>query len=221
MMVVVFSSFTDRRFFVAQKSAPSVTTYLYDQFTDVNGTNLTAHTMDIGGGWTKRISAVDATSGNFTIQSNAALGVAGALYSVTTADATVSDGVMTCDFILPSSSVMNWAVGIVFRWSATGSYQVYILERDAGNTGTYTLYTRNAGSTTLLGAQGHFSSLPTGTETLTLTLNGSSLIAALNTGETLNRTSTFNQTATNMGVWSYVDGTYTYQSIIDNFKFTN
>lgn len=73
--------------YVVSTAAP--TTLLQDTFTGADGTNLTAHTMNVGPGWT-------AAAGSATIQSNQAK--MGASSSIYVSDAGQADFTLTLDF---------------------------------------------------------------------------------------------------------------------------
>lgn len=219
MMVVVFSSFTDRRFFVAQKSGAAVTTYLYDQFTDVNGTALQSHTMDVGSGWTRRTSAQGGGLSTYTIQSNKSKS-AGGLYTVITADGgSHSDGTLTMDFSVPNST--HFLGGFTFRWSATGAYWIAAIENDGG-TAYIAIYEFSSGAAHSRASTNFVSNPQNTTVTMTLVINAASVTLTSSTGESCNYASaTFNQTATQHGLFDYQDATYTLPFSYDNFKFTN
>ncbi len=71
------------------------TTYLSDTFVGVDGTNLTAHTMNVGSGWTKYTAS--GIGGDITIQSNKAQQSASGSATIYTANAGHADCVMSAD----------------------------------------------------------------------------------------------------------------------------
>lgn len=194
-----------------------MTVYLYDTFTDTNGTLLTAHTMDIGGGWTKQNSAQGGAP-TYSIQSNQSQPGSG-LYGVYTADATVADGTLTVDLPVFLSATNNYIGGVVVRWTDTSHYWFIVIEQDGF--GYYlAIYQENGSATTR--ASTNFVSNPNGTTvTLTIVLSGTTISATTNTGENATYSSaTQGQTDTLMGLWSYDDThSYTPGAPQDNFKF--
>lgn len=193
---------------------------LQDTFTGANGTNLTAHTMNVGSGWTQRLSVIDGTSVPFNIQSNKAQQSATGFYEVVTADAGVSDGTLSCDISVPSGA--NWLGGIIVRWFATGDYFLVSLEKDGTGNGYMAIYEEAASVLTSRGTVNFVSDPASTIVTITIVISGVNITATTNTGEMISYGSaTAHQTSTLMGLWGYNDGTtYTPAMFMDNFLFT-
>lgn len=203
---------------------PAPTTYFYDTFVDANSTPLPSHTPNIDvstGGWTTRPNGLSGNTDNpTTIQSNATLSPPNTVYSISTFNATVADGTFICQIDVPSAT--SYAPGFVFRYGGTASFSAIIIERDAGGAPYMSVFNRNSGTTTVLGST-TFASDPTGTSiTLTIGLNGSSVMTTSSTGDTLSVTDTLNVTAVDHGIFGYVDGVfYNSPTISHSMKFTS
>src|SRR6266480_5831394 len=74
-----------------------MSTLLQDTFTDADGTNLTAHTMTVGSGWTQH-------NGAWTVQSNRARPPAATFYSYDSADAGQADVTATLNLVIPGGN---------------------------------------------------------------------------------------------------------------------
>lgn len=197
------------------------TVYLYDTFTDANGTTLPAHTMNVGGGWTAQPANIGGSTAPFTIQSNNSQ-APGGLHTLTTADATVSDGILTFDILYRTGSCFG---GVVVRFANSNSYWVFALQNDTGTNPYIALY-KCTGSGVFSSASGQIlSTIPTpGTYiNCTVTLNGALMSMTTNTGESISQsTDTTGLTNTLMGMSGYDDFVgYTPGLLIDNFKFTS
>src|SRR5882762_541340 len=100
------------------------TTALQDTFTDSDGTAVTAHTMNVGSGWT-------ADNGAFSIFSNKAMPQSGVSNVTNSADAGQSDAVMTCNWDVPS--LTSFAGGNVARLTDANNCWLCIGEYDGAN----------------------------------------------------------------------------------------
>jgi hypothetical protein len=178
----------------------SVTTLLLDHFTDTNGTNLTAHTMDIGPGWT-------VPSGTFSINSNQAkMTVAGYAESqANQSDVTISAGV--------TPQATNFA-GLLARYSATTDYWRVTIA--AGTTNNWKI-TEVSGGTTTDRATGSVT-INSGTQyAVQAVLSGTNITATVNGGNSLSYGSaSSNQTKTLHGL----RGT-SLNALWDDFQVTN
>jgi hypothetical protein len=112
---------------------------LYDQFIDANGTALSAHTMDIGPGWT-----ID--SGTWTIQSNTAQNSdsdgAGGAYRIFHADSTGSDVNALLHFIAPAN---QFATGIICRMQDVNNHW-HLVADSLGGSNTFRIEEISGGS---------------------------------------------------------------------------
>lgn len=185
-------------------------TLLQDTFTDVDGTLLTAHTMNVGGGWT-------AVNGTWTIQSNTALVLIPTANSIATADAGQADITLTLSLIVPNTA--DYAVGAVVRTSDANTGWIAVIERDGG-TPYLAIFERTAGTNTLR-ASVNAPSATNSTVTITVVTSGSTITASLSTGETCNYASaTSNQTVTKHGLFGYSSlGDYS-SGAVDDFLVT-
>lgn len=191
-------------------------TLLQDTFTGTNGTNLTAHSMNVGSGWT-------AQDGTCTIQSNAATCTGGTPYASYVADATTGDGILTVDLVIPSASDIFQAA--MFRAVDKDNLWFAGVNRSGSGVSTLVLYNRTSGTDNPVGTFLDFSGTVTGTtQTLTITLSGTSIdVKCTDPGHGDNTlataTSSVRQTATKHGMISYDTAPYTAGSF-DNFLFT-
>ena len=103
-----------------------VVTLLKDNFTDTNGVNLTAHTMDVGPGWT-----VD--TGTWTIQTNRAQMPASTI-SYATSDSKQSDVTVTSIVNIATGTANGKIVGIVARFTAASDYWRITITLGSGTT---------------------------------------------------------------------------------------
>lgn len=151
----------------------------YDQFIGTNGTNLTAHTPDVGNAWA-------AAFGTMTIQSNAAYATSGAYY---VADMGQANMVITARLQLDSGN----SVGVIARYTDLSNYWFFY-----ARTGLAILYERTSGSS-INRASGDPACSTSTWYDVVFTLNGSSISATLN-GLTLNYTSSQHASNTKAGL---------------------
>lgn len=148
-------------------------TLLYDTFTDANGTALTAHTMNVGGGWTAAV-------GTFQIQSNACTPNSNNDDDQTVADAGRSDVAVSCQ-ITPNGflgvSLSNPA--IILRWTDSSNFWLIDTVINGGSPHTLTLYERVAGVYTAK-ANGDPSIIAGSTYTVSAVLRGQRIQVRLN-----------------------------------------
>lgn len=200
------------------KPQSNVTTYLYDTFTGTDGTSLPSHTMNVGGGWTARQNGLCGSVSQFTIQSNKAQPPL-AILGLVTADATVSDYVVSLDLSVPNQN--NYLGGIAFRWVDCANYWAAFIERDAAGT-PYMAIMESNGGTRSYRATVNVTGATNTTLNIKVTLSGNSIVALAGTGETCNYTSSSFATSTQVGVIGYNDGTtYSPAINVDNFLVTN
>jgi hypothetical protein len=175
-----------------------------DHFTGVNGTNLSAHAMDLGPGWT-------IGSGSFTIQSNIVSSPTQAAEAHAWADAGQSDVTVT--------ATVKWTgteTGCGFFVRVTDNLNGYLALLDA--TGVY-IFSDVAGTLT----QRAFTSAPGGTfiantpYTLTCVMSGQSITVSSG-AYSASYTSSFNQTATKHGLRFY--GGHSGTGTWDDFTVT-
>lgn len=164
------------------------TTYVYDTFTGTDGTNLAAHTPDIGGAWT-------VSAGTITIQSNRAASSAsgagnGALIESGQANIVITGTVRWTDG--------TGGLGTGFYFRATDISNLWLVEIE--NTSTITIYDRQAGTFTLR-ASASVAAISANTDyPIRITASGNTITAVWNNNETINFTSSFNNTATQVGL---------------------
>lgn len=186
-------------------------TLLSDSFTGANGTNLTAHAMNVGGGWS-------AAQGVIQIQSNKTDGSAGTsgTSSFYYADAGVTDGVMTCDITIPSN---NFASILTLRGTAYSDVWLFDVEDDSVGTQNFCgIYERTANVQTQR-AFSNITSLAGTTTAMTVTATGNVLTLVMGTAN-INYTSSVRNTDTHWGIVSFFT-TGVYPSVPqDNFLVT-
>jgi hypothetical protein len=105
-------------------------TLLSDTFTDSNATALTAHTMNVGPGWTAQV-------GTFVIQSNTAQPNSANDGDQVTTDAGQADYTLTCDVVPVNSGPSEYMPQLMVRWT-DASNQWIILPTSFG--GLFDLY---------------------------------------------------------------------------------
>lgn len=152
-----------------------MSTLLSDTFTDTNGTLLTAHTMDVGGGWTQDGTA----TGAMTIQSNQCFPEATGVQGVVHADAGATDYTATMDLIIASGFTADFQVnqGFVFRYVDADHYWLARVTGSINSAQTLDIYENNSGFT--LQAQQGFTVNPWAGHTYGLTLVVSGTTATL------------------------------------------
>lgn len=158
-----------------------VTVYLLDTFTDTNGTLLTAHTMNVGSGWTGSGSQF------FDIQGNATREQFGAAGSVA-ANAGVANGVYRCTVS---------AAGGFFALRVTDSDNMVFV---ANSTSTsLEVFRRQAGANTSVNSA--VVSTITYPAQIQITLSGNTITALVlaQSGQTVSGSEAFNNTATSHG----------------------
>jgi len=189
-----------------------VSTLLQDSFTGANGTDLTAHTMNVGPGWTNLNTPVK-------IQGNRARPDAASGNGPYSSDAGNADVTVTLDVVVPASG--NMVSGALLRASASTDFWAgYIQSDDNGATARLVISDNQSGVFTPRASQA-FAAPPAGTTvTLTVVASGNSITLSANTGESCNFTSSFNNSVTKHGLFSYTDGSYV-QVDVDNFLTTD
>lgn len=162
---------------------------LYDTFTDTNGTLLTAHTMDVGGGWTNQI-------GTFDIQSNRANRASAGSpdnQSVATADAGMADYEVTCTV---NGAAGSDGTGIAVRYSASNQ-RFYFAQIEILNN-AFRIYEYNAGYTQRATAS---TSLTGGTDyDMVVRMEGTTITASLLTEELIYASASTNSSSTLVGL---------------------
>jgi len=168
---------------------------LFDAFTDTNGTLLTAHTMNIGPGWTK----MEGGANDPQIQSNKLQPmVDGAVAYTYFVDAADADVIIQCDFVFPVVSSGHHGE-IIFRASTLANCFHFILN-DSASANVSIVRELSASTVTV---DFDTLALTAGTTyTMIVTLSGTSIICTVG-GITLTATETFNQTATICGLRFY------------------
>lgn len=176
-----------------------------DSFAGVNGTNVTAHAPEIapvGSAWVGNSS--------YTLQSNTAQHtVAGENFAALVIEAGKADGVVSVDYNTGAANKI--LTGMAFRYTASRVHWWLMNRNDLGGWGLYednNSWTQRAFVTATIA--------PSTTYALSATLNGASITATVDGGNTLSYGSaTFNQTATKHGIadWEASQGDY-----FDNFK---
>jgi len=124
-----------------------------DTFTGSNGDVLTAHTMDVGAGWTKRVadSVFDIDTNTAELETD---GSDPLILPVTARYAyipTVADGIT--DLTVKCDSTLNAQNGLFFRGKADGAVGMngwaYVLQGDATNCDEYVYLYNNDGGTAI------------------------------------------------------------------------
>jgi len=185
-------------------SGASTISYLFDSFTDTNGTALNAHTMDIGSGWT-----YEGAGAAFTINASGRAYCSGGSFSIAYANAGVSDCTLTCTYN-PGATASDW--GVIFRVSNIGALWMAALSPSLGRFEVWNRFS----SWTLMGSS--LVSIPGSTDyTIRVVLSGTSIVATLNGANTVSVTSSSLQSQTLHGLASENLSDITF----DNFRVTS
>jgi hypothetical protein len=187
-----------------------MSTLLQCNFTGANGTDLTAYTPDVGAPGT-------AVGGTWTIQSNKAAPPNGSAGAIILWETGASDCVLSCDIAIPSASIYSYVMH--FRSVDLNNRWLITLQRDGGGTPHMDI-TEVTGGVGNVRATTDVTGLTGTTVTLTLTLNGTSIVPALNTGETTSYSSSVRQTVTTHGLGVYTQGGYDPNGTFDNLLVT-
>jgi hypothetical protein len=182
-----------------------VTTLLQDSFTGSNGTNLTAHTMDVGPGWT-------AATGSLVLASNQAANGSGV--SLYASDSTAADGTVSCD-CYPGNNNAGAGTGVVFRFTDMSNYWLAFLTNNTfelAEVASGTLTNRASTSFGFTGDGAH-------KYTISVTYAGASISATVNGGNTISYGSAATGlSATKCGLYSNLGGGN--HDFFDNFLVT-
>jgi hypothetical protein len=181
----------------AVKIGSGVQTILHDTFSDTNGTNLTAHAMNTGPGWT-------ANNGRIDVNDNTASAPNAASASVYTANAGLSDVVMTCDLSAGSDN------GLVFRYTDISNHFVLYLNKTSNQ---FELYEKVSGTYLLRTSIGVAWNAVT-VYTFRVVLEGNSILC-YGGGQSLTYSTANNATATRFGLYQNAGALAVYA---DNFK---
>jgi hypothetical protein len=188
-----------------------MSTLLQCNFTGTDGTDLTAYTPDVG-------AAGSAVGGTWTIQGNKASPPNGSAGAIFLWETNASDCVLSCVIAIPSASIYSYVMH--FRSVDLNNRWLITLQRDGGGTPhmDITEVTSGVGN---IRATIDVTGLTGTTVTLTLTLNGTSIVPALNTGETTSYSSSVRQTVTTHGLGVYTQGGYDPNGTFDNLLVTS
>jgi len=162
----------------------SAVVYVWDTFTDTNGTLLSSHTPDTdseGGGW---------QGNDVDIQSNEAAPV-GSGARICMIDAGVSDCIITAGLTIGASGAIH---GFGFRYIDGSNLWALTIKK---STTTLDLVERNGGTNTVRDSD---SSAPTGDLDMTVTLDGTSIEGDYG-GTQVSYTSSFQETETYHGLY--------------------
>jgi hypothetical protein len=164
------------------------TVLLSDAFPDANGTSLPA---DAAGIWTAQV-------GTFYVQGNAAEGNSDHDGDQITADSGHSDFTLTCAVTPAYTDTNNWErPGLLFRWTAADT-NTFLIDVDADGS-LVRLFDIQSGSFTLRGSSAR--TIASGsTHTLTVVAIGTSIAVYWDGASIITYTSSFNQTATKVGL---------------------
>ncbi len=180
------------------------TIYFYDTFTGTNGTNLTAHTPNVGSAWTYNPAAID-------IQSNKAVNPALSGGDVATVDMSHADGTITVVF----NAVTSNNDAIVFRATDSSNYWRFQVNDIGGGGTTAYLINTTAGSDTIVDSGA--TTLSSGADhTFEVILSGTSIICKLDGATIFTQTSSVRQTATIHGMMLWAGG-----DTADDFLFVS
>jgi hypothetical protein len=184
-------------------------TLILDQFTDANGTNLTAHAIAPTN--TPAASWATVTGTGFTVQGNKAQ--PGGANTVDAADAGQANVTVSADLVFSNISTTDG--GLAVRLTDASNCWFPNLTAPAGNVELY----ENASGTVTLRAQQAFTFANSTTYTLAAALSGSTITVSVNGTQQLSYGSaTSNQTATKHG--PHCGGSGGTALTFDNFQVT-
>jgi hypothetical protein len=166
-----------------------------DNFTGADGTNLTAHTPDIapvGATWAKIGGSDVVISGNKA----ASITGSGFVYAI-------ESGVSNFTLTVTVNATSSGYFGVVVRYSDTSNYW-YLLWRKSDN--TLQIYKREGGAGALMASVGKTLNLSQD-YTMTVVCNEENIQMTME-GTTVSYSSAFNKTATKIGLWASVAGTW-------------
>jgi len=196
---------------------------LSDSFTEAGNVNLSAHTMNVGPGWTS-------FSGTWTVvgATDVAQPPSGVVNSGASADAGAGNVGITCDIVIPATG--SYALGLGVRIVDIDNNWTVVMEADAGGGGGDThridLIERNGGSNTIRRTATITGAFLGNVVTLTVVTNGNDIdcsisgngSATLTTWSTAHANASVN-TSTLFGLYAYTGAPYV-QSTFDNFLVT-
>lgn len=147
-------------------------TLLYDTFTDADGTLLTAHTMNVGPGWT-------AVAGTFKVLSNKATPNSDVDDDRVVTDAGKADYVLQCD-VAPTGAFITFsrAASLLVRYTDSTHYWLLDINVTNISANTLSLFENNGSSVFRAGANPTI--LTETTYTVTMAVVGQSITVSLN-----------------------------------------
>jgi len=187
---------------VSRTTAEAAAGYVIeDRFTEASSTALTSHTPDIdteGGGW--------GAAGTWTVSYS---GYANQLWPAEEANAWIDSGIsdLVISVDVTTTTDTSSGGGLIFRWTDANNNWRCIINRLAD---TFALWQRTGGAN--YERDSTSVSLGAATYTIELTANGTSISATLNGSYPLSYSSSFNQTATYVGL-----RTVSRRAAFDNF----
>ena len=179
-----------------------ISVLLFDSFTDVNGTGLAAHAMNVGGGWT-------VLSGSYTIQGNKARGGTAATQNFAVANAGQKDVAVSAVGNTPTNAQRMGLLARVtdvnnFWWFYfdTNANSIYVYERVAG------VDTARASAAQAYASNTDFA--------LQVNVSGTRITATVNGGNVIS----FASMSTGLSATKHGIDTYDVGGTLDNFQVT-
>jgi len=186
---------------------------LRDTFTGADGTNLTAHTMEKGAGWTVTCPFRIQSS---RCQKNATTNTSAAFGDIIHADAGASNGTVQGDIILAGSG--SWTLGLALR--VTDINNCWLLAAGLSALDKFEISEVSAG-TSVIRASATFAFVAGQSYTFKAVLSGQTITGYINGVQQLQYASAAsNQSATRMGLVCYYDGATWLSRDFDNFLVT-
>ena len=172
---------------------------LHDLFAGTNGTNLTAHTMDVGSGWTQ-------LSGGYTLNGSGAAVPTGSGVCLDVADAGQADMDVS---VTVNASVVGMIAGMALRAVDASNYIECIFDIQSGNNAGFSLYTVISGTPAQIAT---FAITPSASTNYTLrcVVKGNTWTGYLNGVQKWQTTSSQFNTATKAGLRNNLATTLTY-----------
>jgi hypothetical protein len=180
---------------------------LQDLFSGTNGTHLSAHTMNIGPGWTAgthELSLLNGAATN-TDAGSASEDISDSGQSTVTANGTVQ----------LTDLAVNGGCGLIIRGSDTSNY--YLAYWQKGASAQFALYTKVAGAYTQRASTNVTND--TNPHSMQVSGSGNTVTAYLDGGNSISYTSSFNNTATKCGV--FADYQTVSKALVSNFNATS
>lgn len=172
---------------------------LMDYFTAADNTTLDAHTMTMGTGWTQNALTAKIMSNKMVQNPNSSIS------GKFTSDAGKADVDISMDIDLPAGNLKRYTNGIILRWQDATYFMTVYVACDVISPAqvVYLMFASLDGTTESISLSAELGV----TRTLRVVASGNNIKSYWNGALKHNRTSTYNNTKTKVGILEYVTGT--------------